>query len=110
MDLTVSIPDELARRLCAGGGDISRRALEALAAEECRAGRLSEQELSELLGFATRAELVAFWRERQIRALPASDAGGNLAEAIRRRFGPVGGVELEPHPPIPAPPAPLFER
>jgi antitoxin FitA len=25
----------------------------------------------------------------------------NLAEAIRRRFGPLGGVELEPHPPVP---------
>ena len=26
----------------------------------------------------------------------------NLAEAIRRRFAPLGGVELEPHPPQPA--------
>lgn len=25
----------------------------------------------------------------------------NLAEAIRRRFAPLGGVELEPHPPVP---------
>jgi antitoxin FitA len=24
----------------------------------------------------------------------------NLAEAIRRRFAPLGGVELEPHPPV----------
>jgi hypothetical protein len=24
----------------------------------------------------------------------------NLAEAIRRRFLPLGGVELEPHPPV----------
>ena len=31
----------------------------------------------------------------------------NLAEAIRRRFAPFGGVELEPHPPVPVrdPPA-----
>ena len=29
----------------------------------------------------------------------------NLAEAIRRRFAPLGGVELEPHPrqPVPEP-------
>jgi plasmid stability protein len=26
----------------------------------------------------------------------------NLAEAIRRRFAPLGGVDLEPHPPVPA--------
>jgi plasmid stability protein len=25
----------------------------------------------------------------------------NLAEAIRRRFAPLGGVDLEPHPPVP---------
>jgi hypothetical protein len=30
MDLTVSIPDDLARRLAADGTDLSRRALEAL--------------------------------------------------------------------------------
>ncbi|MGV7034365.1 FitA-like ribbon-helix-helix domain-containing protein [Methylobacterium symbioticum] len=24
----------------------------------------------------------------------------NLAESIRRRFAPLGGVELEPHPPV----------
>jgi plasmid stability protein len=28
----------------------------------------------------------------------------NLAEAIRRRFLPLGGVELEPHPPVPVEP------
>ena len=33
MDLTVHIPEELARRLTAAGGDLSRRALEALALE-----------------------------------------------------------------------------
>ena len=33
MNLTVHIPDDLASRLSAAGGDLSRRALEALAAE-----------------------------------------------------------------------------
>ena len=28
-------------------------------------------------------------------------SGPNLAEAIRRRLAPFGGVELEPHPPVP---------
>ncbi|HUN96106.1 MAG TPA: Arc family DNA-binding protein [Bradyrhizobium sp.] len=28
-------------------------------------------------------------------------AGVNLAEAIRRRFAPLGGVELVEHPPVP---------
>jgi antitoxin FitA len=34
----------------------------------------------------------------------------NLAEAIRRRFLPLGGVELEPHPPVPVGKPPVVER
>jgi antitoxin FitA len=35
----------------------------------------------------------------------------NLAEAIRRRFAPLGGVDdLEPHPPVPVGEPPRFER
>jgi plasmid stability protein len=33
----------------------------------------------------------------------------NLAEAIRRRFAPLGGVELEPHPPVAVREPPVFE-
>ena len=33
----------------------------------------------------------------------------NLAEAIRRRFEPFGGVELPAHPPVPAGEPPSFE-
>ncbi len=51
MDVKVRIPDELAARLSAAGGDLSRRALEALALEEFRSGRLSKAELRTLLGF-----------------------------------------------------------
>jgi plasmid stability protein len=35
----------------------------------------------------------------------------NLAEAIRPRFAPLGGVDdLEPHPPVPVGEPPRFER
>jgi antitoxin FitA len=34
----------------------------------------------------------------------------NLAEAIRRRFAPLGGVELDPHPPVPVRDPPTFDR
>ena len=33
----------------------------------------------------------------------------NLAEAIRRRFEPLGGVELDPHPPVPVRDPPTFD-
>src|ERR1700733_8703095 len=52
MNVTLPIPDELAARL-GDAEDLTRRALEAFAADEYRAGRLSQPELRSLLGFAT---------------------------------------------------------
>ena len=60
MNPTVEIPDELAGRLNAAGGDLSRRALEALSLEEYKSGHLSEDELRRLLGFGTRYRLDGF--------------------------------------------------
>lgn len=61
MNLTVEIPDDLATRLSAAGdGDLSRRALEALALEEYKSGHLTETELQRLLGFGTRYKLDGF--------------------------------------------------
>ncbi|EIZ84334.1 MULTISPECIES: UPF0175 family protein [Methylobacterium] len=66
MNLSVPIPDDLAERLRAGGADIERRALEAFAAEEYRAGRLTHPELRRMLGFSTHAALDAFLKARSI--------------------------------------------
>jgi hypothetical protein len=66
MNLTVRIPDDFAERLAAAGGDIERKALEALALEEHRAGRLTPPELRRLLGFETRAELDGFLKDHGI--------------------------------------------
>jgi hypothetical protein len=60
MDLTVQIPDELASRMSASGADLSRRALEALALEEFKSGRITKPELRRLLGFGTRYRLDGF--------------------------------------------------
>jgi hypothetical protein len=51
MDVTFQIPDELAGSV-AGAGDLSRRALEAFALEELRAGRITEVQLSAMLNLA----------------------------------------------------------
>ncbi len=66
MNLTVEIPDDLAHRLAAAGGDLSRRVLEALALEEYKRGRLTKPELRRLLGFETRAELDAFFKAHEV--------------------------------------------
>jgi hypothetical protein len=60
MNLTVEIPDDLAGPMGAAGGDLARRALEGLALEEYRAGRLTEYQLRRLLGFETGYELDGF--------------------------------------------------
>jgi hypothetical protein len=65
MDITLTIPDELARLLGAAD-DISRRALEALALAEYQAGRLTRPALRRLLGFATRFELDGFLKAHGI--------------------------------------------
>ena len=63
MDITVHIPDDLARRL---GRDLPRRALEALALEEFKLGHLTKPELRRLLGFETRAALDGFLKAHQV--------------------------------------------
>jgi hypothetical protein len=66
MELTVQIPDDLARSMSASGADLSRRALEALALEEFNGGRLTKPELRRLLGFGTRYRLDGFLKSHDV--------------------------------------------
>jgi len=65
MNVTVHIPDDLAERLAAGG-DLSRRALEALALEEFKLGNLTKPELRRLLGFDNRDALDGFLKAHSV--------------------------------------------
>ncbi len=64
MDVTFQIPDELVASV-AGSDDLSRRALEAFALEELRAGRISEPQLCEMLGLA-RIEVDGFLKSHGV--------------------------------------------
>jgi hypothetical protein len=66
MNLTVHIPDEIAGRLSAGGSDLSRRALEALLAEEYKHDRITKPELQQLLGIETSYELDGFLKAHDV--------------------------------------------
>jgi Uncharacterised protein family (UPF0175) len=66
MEVTVQIPDDLARRLIAAGADLSRRALEALALEEFKSGHLTKLELRRMLGFGTRYQLDGFLKAHDV--------------------------------------------
>jgi len=66
MNLTVHIPDEIAGRLSVGGVDLSRRALEALLAEEYKHDRLTKPELQQLLGIETSYDLDGFLKAHDV--------------------------------------------
>jgi hypothetical protein len=65
MEITLRIPDELAR-LLGSTGEIERRALEALALEEYKLSHLTKPELRRLLGFGTRAKLDEFLKAHDV--------------------------------------------
>jgi hypothetical protein len=67
MRIAFDIPDDLARRINVSG-ELPRRALEALALEEYRAGRLTLAELRRLLGFGMRDSLDGFLKAHGIYA------------------------------------------
>jgi hypothetical protein len=77
MNVTLRIPDELAQRLAADGGNLKRRALEGFALGEYRAGRLTAFELRQLLDIPTRYELDGF-----LKACPSSDVGRGDRAAV----------------------------
>ena len=64
MDVAFSLPEDLARRLKQQWGDLSRGALESVAAQGYRDGSLTLGEVRTLLGHQTRMETEAFLKER----------------------------------------------
>ncbi len=57
MQIVLDLPEDIAGELEAGGGDLSRAALEGLALEGYRSGKLSESQVRRMLGFGTRYEV-----------------------------------------------------
>jgi len=65
MNVVLHIPDDFVDRL-ALGGDIERQALEALAVESYRAGRLTKVDLRRLLGFQVLNEIDGFLKAHDV--------------------------------------------
>src|SRR5260221_10989434 len=66
MQVTLEVPEEIARAMTAAKGPLDRVALEGLAAEGYRIGLLSESQVQRLLGMASRFTVHDWLRERQI--------------------------------------------
>ena len=65
MRITVELPDEVARQIIPSGVEPERLALEDIAVEAYRAGRLTEHQLASLLGM-DRYTLDGFLKERGV--------------------------------------------
>ena len=63
MNVAIELPKEIASSLAGPDEDLSRIALEALAAQGYRDGKLSHSEVQRLLGFNSRWETDAFLKQ-----------------------------------------------
>ena len=87
MELSVHIPDDIATRLHGAPGDLSRRALEALAAEEFRHGRLTIPDLRLLLGFETSDQIDTFLKSHDVlENYTLEELEQEIADAVRLGF------------------------
>jgi hypothetical protein len=66
MNIVVRIPEAFASRLAERGEDLERQALEALALETYRAGRMTKAEMREALGFAVADEVDGFLKAHAV--------------------------------------------
>ena len=64
--VTIHLPDELSQAISTPGADLSRAALEALAAEAYRERKISDFQLGRLLGLETRMEVDSFLKARGV--------------------------------------------
>ena len=63
MNVAIELPPEIARSLAGPHDDLSRVALEALAAHGYRSGKLTHAEVQRMLGFNSRWETDAFLKQ-----------------------------------------------
>jgi len=88
MEVTLHIPDDIAKRLSAAGGDVSRRALEAIALEGYREQALTLYQVSEMLGLS-RVETEDFLGQHHVPLAMSNEADldreAALFEAASRR-------------------------
>jgi len=66
MKVTLELPEDIAAHLAAKGENLPQAALEGLALQEYRGGRLSTGQLRRLLGYHTRMQVHAFLKQHGV--------------------------------------------
>ena len=85
MQITLELPEDIAHRLAADSEGLSRAAIEALAIEGVRSGKLSTGQARRLLGFNTRMQVDGFLKERGVN-LPLKVEDVERDVKVSRRF------------------------
>ena len=73
MQITLELPEDIARGLGSRWRDLPRAALESLALEAYRSRTLTAAQLRRLLGFATRMQVDAFLKEHEVYDFTVAD-------------------------------------
>jgi hypothetical protein len=97
MQVTLELPEDIAHRLAADPQSLSQAALEALAIEGVRAGKLSTGQARRLLGFGTRMQVDAFLQEHGV-GLPLAEEDVERDREVSRRFREQWLLSPTPHP------------
>lgn len=66
MQVRLDVPEEVARQFAAEPGGVTRAALEALAIEGVRSGKLTVHQARQMLGIASRYEMDGFLKEHGV--------------------------------------------
>ena len=66
MQITLDVADDIARYFAVDSEDLSRAALEALALEGARSGKLTTEQVRRLLGLSTRYEADGFLKQHDV--------------------------------------------
>ncbi len=79
MQVTVTVPDDLAAALMLTDGDPAGAVLEAMALEAYRERRITAYQLRTLLGISSRFELDGFLKDHRVETYTAEDFEHDLA-------------------------------
>ncbi|HEX4277912.1 MAG TPA: UPF0175 family protein [Bryobacteraceae bacterium] len=85
MQITLTLPEDIARHLGVNHPDLSRTAIEAIAMEGARSGELTTAQIRRLMGFGTRIEVDAFLKAHSV-FLPVTVADIERDAEISRDF------------------------
>jgi len=73
MQITLELPEDIAKGLGSRWKDLPRAAMESLALEAYRSKALTAAQLRRLLGFGTRMQVDAFLKEHEVYDLTVAD-------------------------------------